>query len=127
MGYRLAADGVVLLHVLFVVFVVAGGLLALRWRWIPFLHLPAAAWGALIEFTHGVCPLTPLEQHLRRLAAEPGYTGGFIEHYVVRILYPPGLTAEMQVVLGTAVLLVNAAAYSLVLRSWRRRRRTEPR
>ncbi|MBI2072189.1 MAG: DUF2784 domain-containing protein [Gemmatimonadetes bacterium] len=83
MRYRFVADVLVVLHVAFVAFVVVGGFLALRWRRLAWLHLPAAVWGAIIEFMGWVCPLTPLENHFRRLAGEGGYQGGFIEHYVI--------------------------------------------
>lgn len=121
MPARLLADLVLLVHLLFVLFVVLGGLLVLRRPRLAWLHLPAAAWGALIEFTGGVCPLTPLENRLRRLAGQAGYEGGFVEHYVTAALYPDGLTREVQVALGVGVLLLNAAVYGLLLgrRKWR--------
>lgn len=119
MIYGLLADLVLLVHLAFVVFVVLGGFLALRWPKAAWAHLPAAAWGALIEFRGWVCPLTPLENRLRSLAGEAGYAGGFIEHYVVEVLYPAGLTRGIQVGLGVAVVLVNAAVYALVLRRHR--------
>jgi len=115
---RLLADLVVLLHTCFVIFVVLGGLLALRWPRAAWLHLPAALWGAGIEFAAGICPLTPLENHLRRLGGEAGYTGGFVEHYVLPALYPDGLTREVQLVLGTFVVALNVVVYMVV---WRRR------
>ena len=117
----LLADAVVLLHLAFVVFVVAGGLLGLRWPRALWLHAPAAVWGALIEFAGWVCPLTPLENDLRRRGGEAGYAGGFIEHYLTPVLYPAGLTANVQLVLGTLVVGVNVAVYTFVLA---RRRRT---
>lgn len=120
MPYWLLADLVVVVHLGFVVFVVAGGLLVLRWGWAAWLHVPAAAWGALIELGGWVCPLTPLEQWLRRRAGESGYQGGFVEHYILPILYPRELTREVQVVLGIGVVAVNLAVYGWVL--WRRRR-----
>lgn len=112
MLYHIAADLVVLLHLAFVVFVVLGGLAALRWRKVAWVHVPAAVWGALIEFRGWICPLTPLENHLRRLAGEEGYTGGFIEHYLIPILYPPGLTHRFQVALGIAVVVINVLVYT---------------
>lgn len=118
-AFPLLADLVVALHALFVVFVVAGGLLVLRWPRVAWLHLPAAAWGALIEFFGWVCPLTPLEQWLRRLAGEAGYRGGFIEHYVLPVLYPAGLTRGVQLGLGALVVAVNVAVYWSVLRRGR--------
>lgn len=122
MLYRLLADLVVLVHFGFVLFVVLGGLLALRWPRAAWLHLPAALWGAGIEFAAGICPLTPLENRLRRLGGEAGYTGGFVEHYVLPVLYPDGLTREVQLVLGTFVLALNLVVYTIL---WRRRRRAE--
>ncbi len=117
MLYRLAADGVLVLHAAFVVFVVLGGLLALRWPRAAWVHLPAAAWGAAIEFWGWICPLTPLEQALRRLGGEAGYRGGFVEHYVVALLYPQGLTRGLQLALGLFVLAVNLAVYAWVWRT----------
>lgn len=119
MLYRLLADIVLILHAGFVAFVVLGALLALRWPRIAWIHVPVVLWGAGIEFLGGICPLTPLENHWRRLAGELGYTGGFVEHYLLSALYPDGLTHRTQLVLGALVLLVNAAIYAWVL--WRRR------
>ena len=116
MGYRILADLVVGLHALFVVFVVVGGLLALRWPWVVFLHLPAAVWGALIELQGWICPLTPLEKSLRAAAGDAGYQGGFIEHYLLPALYPAGLTRGVQLMLGTAVIVVNVGIYALLLK-----------
>ncbi len=108
---RIAADLIVLVHFAFVIFVVAGGLLALKWPKMAYLHIPAAVWGAWIGFANWICPLTPLENHLRLLAGEAGYAGGFIEHYITRILYPAGLTAGMRVMLGVAVVAANLMVY----------------
>lgn len=121
MGFRLLADSVALFHAAFVVFVVTGGLLVIRWPRAALLHVPAAIWGALIEFGGWVCPLTPLENYLRGRAGEAGYSGGFVEHYVLRALYPSGLTPRIQWGLGLFVILVNAAAYGYILRKRRRR------
>jgi len=118
---RILADLVVVLHLAFIVFVVGGGLLAIRWRWIPWVHLPAAAWGAILEIRGLICPLTPLENWLRREAGGSGYTGGFIEHYLLPILYPPGLTSSIQLLLAALVVAANVAAYACVWRSYRRR------
>ena len=115
MAYRILADLVVGLHALFVVFVVAGGLLALRWPWVAAAHLPAAVWGALIEFRGWVCPLTPLEKSLRAAAGEAGYQGGFIEHYLLPAMYPAGLSRGVQLVLGLLVIGVNVLVYGVVL------------
>jgi hypothetical protein len=116
MLYRILADMVVGVHALFVAFVVVGGLLALRWPWVVAVHLPAAVWGALIEFQGWVCPLTPLEKSLRAAAGEAGYQGGFIEHYLLPVLYPAGLTRGVQLVLGTLVIVVNLVIYGVLLR-----------
>lgn len=115
---RVLADAVLLLHGLFVLFVVLGGLLVLKWPRLAWLHLPAAAWGALIEFAGMVCPLTYLENWLRRRGGEPGYEGGFIEQYLTPAIYPEGLTREVQFALGALVLAINAWVY---WRLWRRR------
>ena len=118
-SYRFLADAVVVIHFCFVLFVVLGGLLVLRWRRVMWLHLPCAAWGALIEFGGWICPLTPLENHLRALGRQAGYAGGFVEHYIVAIMYPAGLTRWMQLVLGFLVLAVNGFVYWRVLRGRR--------
>jgi hypothetical protein len=112
------ADLVVVLHLAFVLFVVLGGLLALRWRWMPALHLPAAAWGVFVEITGRICPLTPLEQRLRSGVGASAYEGDFVERYLIPIVYPPSLTREVQVALAAFVILVNVAIYTIV---WRRR------
>jgi hypothetical protein len=117
---RALADLVLLLHLGFVLFVAGGGLLLLRWPRLAYVHLPAAVWGAAIEIAGGICPLTPLEQYLRRSGGEAGYTGGFVEHYLTAAIYPTGLTRGIQVLLGVIVVLVNAALYWLW---WRRRAR----
>lgn len=114
--YRLLANAVVAFHGLFIVFVVCGGFLAWRWRWVAAMHLPCALWGILIEYRGGICPLTPLENSLRARAGQQGYGGGFIEHYLLPVMYPAGLTPRVQVVLGTAVLLVNLFAYAVLIR-----------
>ena len=120
MNYRLLADLVLMLHAGFVAFVVLGALLALRWPRVAWVHVPVVLWGAGIEFLGGICPLTPLENHWRRLAGELGYPGGFVEHYLLSALYPDGLTRQVQLFLGALVLLVNVTIYAGVL--WRRRR-----
>ena len=118
MLWRLLANLVVLVHGLTIVFIVLGGFLTWRWRGVAWVHVPFAVWGALIEYQGWVCPLTPLENHLRARAGLEGYSSGFIEHYLLPIMYPAGLTPRTQIVLGTVVLAVNAVAYGgLVLRS----------
>jgi hypothetical protein len=118
-NYQLLADFVVILHFLFILFVASGGLLALRWRWMPWLHLPAAAWGGFIELSGRICPLTPLENRLRRAAGSSGYEGDFIEHYLLPVIYPAGLTREIQLALAAVVIILNAVIYTIV---WQRRR-----
>ena len=115
---QLLADLVVIIHLLFIVFVALGGLLALRWRWVPWLHLPAAAWGGFVELTGRICPLTPLENQLRRAAGSAGYEGDFIEHYLLPVIYPAGLTREIQFGLAALLVVINALIYAVV---WRRR------
>jgi hypothetical protein len=115
MIYRVLADAVVVLHLGFVVFAVSGALLVLRWRRVAWLHVPAALWAALIEFMGWVCPLTPLENRLRMLGGASGYGGGFVEHYLLSILYPGGLTRRVQVVLGVLVLALNVGIYAWLL------------
>ena len=122
MLFRLAADAVVLVHFLFVLYVVLGGLPVLRWPWLAWLHVPAAAWGFAISVFGWLCPLTDLENALRRRAGEEGYPGGFIEHYLLPVLYPAGLTREIQYLLAAFVLGVNAAVYTAVYLKARRRR-----
>lgn len=117
------ADIVVVLHLLFVAFVMTGGFLLLRWPRLIGLHFPAAAWGAWIEFTGGICPLTPLENRLRVMGGEAAYSGGFVERYLLPILYPENLVLPVQMVLGGAVVAVNLVAYTLAFRAWRRRSR----
>ncbi len=113
------ADAVLVLHFAFIVFVVVGGLVVLKWPRAAFLHLPAAAWGALVEFFAWYCPLTPLEIGLRYKAHESSYSGGFIEHYLLALIYPEGLTREIQLILGGLVVAVNVAVYLLVLLRFR--------
>jgi hypothetical protein len=114
--YRLLANAVVLLHALFIVFIVFGGFLAWRWRWVAVLHVPAAIWGVLIEYRGWICPLTPLENALRVKAGQAGYSGGFVEHYLLPAMYPSGLTPRIQAGLGTLVLVVNVVAYTIFVR-----------
>jgi hypothetical protein len=120
MWYRAAADAVLLVHFAFVLFVVFGGLLALRWPRVAWIHIPLAIYGAVIEFIGFVCPLTPLEVSLRQRGGEAGYSGGFIEHYITATIYPAGLTRQVQIVLGMAVLAVNIIVYTIW---WNRRSR----
>ena len=116
MLYRWLADAVLVVHLAFVLFVVLGGLLVLRWPRLIRVHVPVALYGAAIEFIGFICPLTPLENSLRRRGGEAGYDGGFIDHYITAALYPTGLTREIQLALGVAVLALNAIVYWIVLR-----------
>ena len=118
MVYILAANAIVILHLGFICFVVLGGLLALKWRPIIFLHAPAAVWGALVEFQGWLCPLTPLEQHLRIAGNQAGYSGGFIEYYLLALLYPASLDRAMQIMLGSLVIVINLLVYGWLI--WRR-------
>jgi hypothetical protein len=118
---RILADLIVLLHLLFILFVMGGGFLALRRGRIVLLHLPAVFWGIYIEFSGTVCPLTPLENHFSRLAGSAGYSTGFIDHYLLPIIYPSGLTREIQFILGFAVIVVNLVVYYFLLRRCRLR------
>lgn len=122
MFYQVLADLVVVLHFTFIVFALFGGLLALRWSWIPWLHIPAVAWGAGIEFLGWYCPLTPLENSLRQSAGDESYSGGFIEHYLLPIIYPEGMTREIQLVLGGVLVVINVVVYAIV---WHRHRQTQ--
>lgn len=124
MWYSLLADFTLFIHLGFILFVVAGGLLAFRWRAAMFVHLPAAAWGALIEFGGRPCPLTPLEQWLREQANEAGFRGDFIGHYLLPIIYPGSLTREIQIGLGIGVVAVNLIVYGWVWQRMRSRRRS---
>jgi len=112
------ADALVVAHFAFTAFVIFGGFLTWRWPRLALLHLPALAWGCWIEVSHSVCPLTPLENHWRHLAGEAGYREGFLSHYLVRVLYPPGLTGDVQYVLAALLIAVNAVAYLGLV--WRR-------
>ena len=108
---RLLADLVLILHLAFVVFVLCGGLFVLKWRWIAWVHLPAAFWGTIVEFTGWICPLTPLENWLRAQSGEATYRSDFIAHYLLPVLYPDNLTRGIQLLLGTIVIVLNAAVY----------------
>ena len=119
MIFRLLADAVLVLHLGFILFVVLGGFLVLRRLRLAWLHVPVVLWGAAIEFGGWICPLTPLEQWLREQGGEAAYTGGFIEHYLTSLIYPEGLTRNIQLLIGAGVLAINAAIY---LRLWQRRR-----
>lgn len=119
MIFRLAADSILLLHLLFIMFALFGGIMAPWLRWTPFIHLPAAVWGIFVELSSGICPLTHLENYLRMRAGQSGYTESFIEHYLLSIIYPAGLTREIQFALAGVVVIVNVTIYAWVF--WRGR------
>ncbi len=123
MAFRVLADLVVVVHAAFVAFVGGGALAVFRWPRLAWAHVPAAAWGALIELGGWTCPLTPLEEALRSRAGQAGYAGGFVDHYVVAALYPAGLTRPLQWGLGVGVLVLNIGAYGWLLAGRSRRRR----
>ncbi|MGZ4979954.1 MAG: DUF2784 domain-containing protein [Methylobacter sp.] len=112
MLYQFLADSVLIVHLLFIGFVTFGGLFALRFPWIALVHIPAACWGAYIELAGGLCPLTTIEVGLRRMAGDAGYSGSFVEHYLLPIIYPAGLTRDIQFWLAGFVVLINVAIYS---------------
>lgn len=117
MLFRLAADAVLFIHLAFILFALLGAAIAVRWRWIPVVHLPAAIWGFFVELTGRICPLTYLENYLRIKAGQSGYTESFVEHYLLAIIYPDGLTREIQFALAAVVIVVNIAIYGwLVVR-----------
>jgi hypothetical protein len=111
MIWSFLADSLVVVHFAFTTFVIFGGFLTWRWRWVALAHLPALAWGCWVEVSHSICPLTPLENRLRHLGGEAGYNGGFLAHYLVRVLYPPGLTWQIQWVLAGLLVAINVLAY----------------
>ena len=113
---HVAANAVVLLHVAFIVFVIFGASLALKWRWVAWLHVPAVLWGAAVEFFGLICPLTPVEMHLREAAGMSTYGGDFVGHYLLPVMYPAGLTPAVQLWLGAFVVVANVAIYALVIR-----------
>jgi hypothetical protein len=121
MGPAVLADGVLVLHGLFIVWAALGALAVWRWPRLALLHLPALAWAVWIEASGGVCPLTPLENSLRRAAGQAGYSGGFIDHYLGGVIYPAGLTRQTQWLVAGALLLINLVVYGLMIRRARRR------
>lgn len=116
MLYRFAADALVVVHFGFIAFVLLGGLAVLRWPYMAWLHVPAAVWAVVLELFHLPCPLTPWEQQLRLAAGEEGYSGGFIPHYLLPLIYPAGLTPDIQLVLAGTVIVVNSLVYGVVFR-----------
>jgi len=120
MFYSVVADALVVFHLLFILFVILGALLVLRWRALIWLHLPAVAWGMAVEFLHLYCPLTPWENAMRMKAGSSRYEGDFVGHYLLPLIYPSGLTPEIQSGLGALVLMINLVAYWMVIKRWRR-------
>ena len=123
MTYRLLADATLAFHFAFILFVVMGGVLVLREPRVAWLHVPAVLWVVWLELSGAICPLTPLENALRMRAGEAGYAGGFIDHYLIPVIYPAGLTPQVQWGLAVAVLAVNAIVYTRAWRNARRKRR----
>jgi hypothetical protein len=120
MSERLLADAVLVSHLLFIAFVVLGGLLGLRYRWVIALHLPAVAWGIFVETSGRLCPLTTLENSLRHAAGDAGYADSFVEHYVLPVIYPIGLTRDLQFVFAGLIIAINLAIYGWLLHSRRK-------
>ncbi|RKZ47507.1 MAG: DUF2784 domain-containing protein [Gammaproteobacteria bacterium] len=114
----LLADLVLIAHLLFIIFVIFGGLIVLKWHRAMWLHIPCAIWGALIEFFGWICPLTYLENYFRQLGNGGSYEGGFIQHYLMPIIYPQGLTTGIQILLGVIVAVINLVIYYFVWRYW---------
>ena len=122
MLYGILADIVVLIHLFFVLFAVLGAVMIIWRRWVVWLHLPVVIWAIWIELTGGICPLTPLENWLRRRAGQGGYPGDFVEHYLLPVLYPVGLTRDIQILLGLVVISINATLYGYIFFHHRRRK-----
>ncbi|MFP5246131.1 MAG: DUF2784 domain-containing protein [Thermoanaerobaculia bacterium] len=116
MASQFAATAIALLHLLFIFFVLFGAFLVLKWPKLMWIHLPAAAWGVLIEFCGFWCPLTRWENHFLQQAGRAGYDGGFVAHYIMPVIYPPGLTRGLEIAIGLFVLLLNAGIYVRVFR-----------
>jgi len=124
MSAHVAVDGVLVLHLAFIAFVIVGGLLAMRWRRLVLLHAPAVVWGVFVELTGSICPLTFVENRLRAAAGLSGYAGDFVGHYLMRVIYPAGLTRTTQVLLAVAVIVINASIYAAMLRAKQHERRS---
>ncbi len=125
MTYRIAADLVLATHLVFIVFVVLGGLLALRYRWVIFVHIPAAVWGAFVEISGRICPLTTWENQLRQSAGDSGYADSFVEHYLLPVIYPAGLTRNTQFWIAGVVIVVNVVIYGWLVYRLKRSRSIE--
>lgn len=122
MFYRILADTVLVVHLIFILFVLFGGLLVIYKRWLVWLHVPAMVWGALISFAGWVCPLTPVENSLRRAAGQEGYSGSFVSHYLLPVIYPEGYSRDFAIFAGMVVVVINASVYGYIL--YRGQRRT---
>ena len=120
MKYSILADTVLVIHLLFIIFVIGGGLLSFRWRWSTWVHLPLLVWAILIEYTGWICPLTPLENSLRISGGETGYSGSFIEHYLLPLIYPKAMTRGVQITLGTLLIFINICIYFYIYRTRKR-------
>lgn len=120
MTYRVLTDFIVVIHLMFIIYALFGGLTVLWRKWLVGLHLPTVVWIVLIEFTGWICPLTPLENKYRLAAGMAGYSGSFIDHYLVPIIYPTGLTSDIQILLGAGAMAVNLAVYLFVFKRWQR-------
>lgn len=116
MFYQFGATATALVHLAFIVFVIAGGFAVVRWPKLAWIHLPAAIWGSLIEFAGLYCPLTTLENWFLSMAGRAGYGGGFIAHYILAVIYPQGLTRGMEIAIGVVVVAVNAGIYYRIFR-----------
>lgn len=121
MYYKLAADLVVIIHFAFIIFAILGGLLVLYRRWIAWFHVPAGMWAAAISFGGWICPLTPIELSLRQSAGQHGYEGGFVEHYIIPVIYPEAYTPQLAILLGVGVIIINVIIYGFVFYKWRKR------
>jgi hypothetical protein len=121
MTYHILADLVVVVHLLFVIYAIFGGLLVLKWKFTVFLHIPALLWGTVVEARGWICPLTPLENRFRMEAGQTGYSGGFVDNYVVPVLYPENLTRTDQLVLALFLVTINVVIYVFVIRRLTRR------
>jgi hypothetical protein len=120
MVHRLLADLLLILHLLFIVAVVLGGFLVLRWPRLAWVHVPVVIWGFAVELSGWICPLTPVEQRLRLAAGDAGYSGGFIDHYLIPLLYPEGLTVSLRLFYAAVVAAINLAIYLYLARKFRR-------
>jgi hypothetical protein len=120
MPYRILADIIVLIHLLFIVFVISGGLLGFYKKWTVWVHIPAAVWGALVELTGWFCPLTPLENRFRISGGAVGYEGSFVEQYIIPLIYPENLTRNTQIAMGISVIVINAVIYFFLIKRYRK-------